>query len=246
MRGVWVFAIILLSLLAVPIVDAATIYGKVYDYGLRLAANSVVQINTLPPQQLVSANGSYSFNAIKGDYTLVALFNDVNGADVYYVEENISVLDNGSYVRDLILFPVTDLSELDIDPDIYDPVSLNGDSVALSSLLYPLAFVVAIIVLFLLLRPLFFKKKDVREPAAEGKPAPAVSDRAIAEDADADDLDKLLAFVRKHRRVTQKDIRKEFPLSEAKISLMITELEHDGKLRKIKKGRGNIILFVDK
>ena len=44
-------------------------------------------------------------------------------------------------------------------------------------------------------------------------------------------------------RITQKDLRKHFPLSEAKVSLMITELEAKGKLEKIKKGRGNIIIL---
>ena len=39
------------------------------------------------------------------------------------------------------------------------------------------------------------------------------------------------------------EIRKHFPLSEAKISLMITELEHKGIVNRIKKGRGNVIIL---
>ncbi len=38
------------------------------------------------------------------------------------------------------------------------------------------------------------------------------------------------------------DIRKNFPYSEAKISLMIDELEAKGLVKKVKKGRGNLIL----
>jgi len=236
MRGTWIFSIILLSLLALPLASSATIHGKVYDYSLRLATDSVVQLSTLPPQQLVSVDGVYSFDVTEGNYVIAALLKDDNGEIVYYVEENISVVDDGDYVRDLILFPASDLSELDIDPDIYDPVSLNGEPSALGSLLYPVILAVAIVVLFLLLSPLLFKKKEEKQVVAEKQP---VVDGF-------DDSERLLAFVQKHRRVTQKDIRKEFPLSEAKISLMITELEHDGKVRKIKKGRGNIIIFVDK
>jgi len=38
-------------------------------------------------------------------------------------------------------------------------------------------------------------------------------------------------------------LRKEMLyLSEAKISLILTELEHKGKIEKIKKGRGNVIV----
>ena len=44
-------------------------------------------------------------------------------------------------------------------------------------------------------------------------------------------------------RATQKAKRKEIQLSEAKISLMIEELEHKGIVEKIKKGRGNIIIL---
>ena len=44
-------------------------------------------------------------------------------------------------------------------------------------------------------------------------------------------------------RTTQKDIRKRIPLSEAKVSLLISELESMGKIKKIKKGRGNIIVL---
>ena len=58
------------------------------------------------------------------------------------------------------------------------------------------------------------------------------------------DIAKLIEFLKKEGgRTTQKDIRNEIPLSEAKISLMISELEHKGIIDKVKKGRGNIILL---
>ena len=43
--------------------------------------------------------------------------------------------------------------------------------------------------------------------------------------------------------MTQKDIRKSIPFSEAKVSLILADLEHTGKIEKIKKGRGNIIIL---
>ena len=59
-----------------------------------------------------------------------------------------------------------------------------------------------------------------------------------------DDLKKVISIVEEEGgRATQKDIRKKMPLSEAKISLLIAELEHTGKIKKIKKGRGNIIIL---
>ena len=61
------------------------------------------------------------------------------------------------------------------------------------------------------------------------------------------DIDGVIEIIRKEGgRTTQKDIRKMIPLSEAKISLMISELEAKGVVQKIKKGRGNIIVLKDK
>ena len=59
-----------------------------------------------------------------------------------------------------------------------------------------------------------------------------------------DDLNKIIQLLKKNQgRMSQRELRKHFALSEAKISLMITELETEGKLKKIKKGRGNILIL---
>jgi uncharacterized membrane protein len=61
----------------------------------------------------------------------------------------------------------------------------------------------------------------------------------------ADDAAKaVLDIIKNEKRITQKDIRKQLPDSEAKISLVISELESKGIVKKIKKGRGNIIIYV--
>ena len=65
--------------------------------------------------------------------------------------------------------------------------------------------------------------------------------------AEDDGLKQITDIVKKEGgRATQKDIRKQIPLSEAKISLMIAELEHKGIIEKIKKGRGNILILKKK
>jgi len=58
-----------------------------------------------------------------------------------------------------------------------------------------------------------------------------------------DDFERIYNFIKKEKRTTQKEIRKNSSLSEAKISLIITQLEEDGKIQKIKKGRTNIIIL---
>ena len=59
-----------------------------------------------------------------------------------------------------------------------------------------------------------------------------------------DELDDVLNLIKKEGgRITQKNIRKNLGLSEAKASLIITELEHKEIVKRIKKGRGNIIIL---
>ena len=44
-------------------------------------------------------------------------------------------------------------------------------------------------------------------------------------------------------RINQVELRHNLPYSEAKVSLMISDLEDRGLVRRIKKGRGNIIVL---
>ena len=101
-------------------------------------------------------------------------------------------------------------------PDVYeDEIDIYFWQIAL------VVFVLAVIFYFL------FKKK-------KKKP----------KDINEDKADEVLAFIKKQGgRVTQKDIRKQFPVSEAKISLVITELEDKKLVKRIKRGRGNIIIL---
>ena len=58
-----------------------------------------------------------------------------------------------------------------------------------------------------------------------------------------EEVNKIYNLIKSHKRVTQKEIRNASPLSESKISLIISELENEGKIRKIKRGRANIIIL---
>lgn len=62
-----------------------------------------------------------------------------------------------------------------------------------------------------------------------------------------DDLKQTLEMIGKAGgRITQKDLRKQLGASEAKVSLLLADLEDRGLIKKIKKGRGNIIILIDK
>ena len=59
-----------------------------------------------------------------------------------------------------------------------------------------------------------------------------------------EDLQELVKLIKKlGSRTTQKELVKQTGLSEAKISLMLTELEDLGKIKRIKKGRTNVVVL---
>ena len=231
-------------LLASSGVQAATIMGSVYNLYFDQLNKAIVSIDTQPTQTMVSKGGAYKFDVPEGRYTLLAAYID-NGT-TYSAKERLVVAQDGEYVIDLILIP-----ELESD-DTLDNLS-QTEFIPFEQETSPIGLVLTIIlVLFFLLYVILTKahflgddaehqkhpeqKKDVNKPHDEQP----VKD----EGADLNDEEKLMNFIKEQGgRVTQKDIRKRFPLSEAKVSLVIADLESQGKIKKIKKGRNNIIIL---
>jgi hypothetical protein len=61
-----------------------------------------------------------------------------------------------------------------------------------------------------------------------------------------DDLQEVLDIVIANGgRITQKDLRGKLRYSEAKVSLIVSDLENRGLVDKFKKGRGNIIIIPE-
>jgi uncharacterized membrane protein len=57
------------------------------------------------------------------------------------------------------------------------------------------------------------------------------------------DLERIISFLDEQGgRATQKEIRKLFPYSEAKVSLMISELESKELVERFKKGRSKVVV----
>ena len=80
------------------------------------------------------------------------------------------------------------------------------------------------------------------------KPSIKVDSKPLSEELGMQkDIDLVISIIKKHQgRINQLDLRDELPFSEAKVSLIIKELEHKGILEKIKKGRGNILVLTEK
>jgi uncharacterized membrane protein len=210
----------------VQAVSAATISGTVYDMNLEEQENAVIGISTEPMQTYVAKNGTYMFNLNPGQYTIIAFKS--NGGNLELTQK-IAIKEEGDYLLDLILFPsikeeeeLLNITQYDFGDDYF-----KANDYSLYWIVGISILVLSIIIAYFMLKP---KKKEEKQETL----------KKLVDTKD--DADRIIEFIKKQGgRVTQKDIRKEFPSSEAKISLIITELEHKGKIEKIKKGRGNIV-----
>ncbi|MBI2102020.1 hypothetical protein HYT53_05415 [Candidatus Woesearchaeota archaeon] len=154
------------------------------------------------------------------------------------VQENITIRQDGNYVLDLILFPDVEEGIEEIDIDVGDDVVGNARGGISYSVL------TAAFVLIALSIGAFYYIKKIK-PKKE--PEKITGQKVKTEESEDDGLSQLVKIIKNEGgRATQKEIRKQIPLSEAKISLMIAELEHKGVIEKIKKGRGNIIILKKK
>ena len=237
--------LIILILLCFLISNAssATITGEVFEwYNFEKLDNVIVEIDTIPAQRDVSINGIYSFEVGFGEYNISAEYYS-QGELVYVDDQNVLVTNDGNFVIDLIMFPILDFDEGIVDVNFED---INVDEILIEDEgeVNDLAgIIISFIVLIILLILLFLANKDLLPKTKKEKRL------ELRKNENIDDLDKyarqVLELLKKRgNRLTQKEIRDEIAeIGEAKISLIIAELEAIGKVKKIKKGRGNIIIL---
>ncbi len=222
--------LILTLLLLVFPVSGAIIHGTVYSWeNLRPLHKAIVTINTTPEQRVVTENGTYSFVVPPGRYVIKAYYYS-NGELELYDEENITVKGNGTYVLDLILFPTLNVSE-----EIPN-VQLNLGS---KSSTFPISLLIFAPAIFLIAVFLIFRLRGRRSDT----PSKGIEEISREEEL-PEDLKEIVEILRKEGgRMTQKELRKRLGYSEAKVSLMIADLERRGIVEKVKKGRGNVIFL---
>ena len=232
------FGYLILFLLLAGIASAATIHGTVYDLSLKKQSNARVEINTSPNQFLVAQNGTYYFNVPNGYYTIKAYMIQKNTV-LASVQENITIKQAGDYVLDLILFPEIEEGVEEVDINISDNIAETKN--------YGMIVVFIILSSIIVISAALFYFKKYSKAKKEKSMEDAKTGQKGESQAEDDGLKQITDIVKKEGgRATQKDIRKQIPLSEAKISLMIAELEHKGIIEKIKKGRGNILILKKK
>jgi len=214
--------ILLIFLLFFSSVQAANIQGTVYDFNLDKLENVIIEIDTVPKQSYVSKDATYNLNVNPGNYILAAAYLEDNYI-LYEIQEEIQIKNDGDYTLDLILMPSLDGEFYEgTDINLIDIYEKNGFNYKWLLIILAIILLIGIFVRFKLLKNYLNKNNNLEEDIPK----------------------KIIEIIKKQGgRTTQKEIRKKIPLSEAKISLVITELEHKNIIEKIKKGRGNIIIL---
>lgn len=221
---------------------AAIIHGNVYDLYLDKQNNAVVSINSVPEQTYVVKNGTYSIELQPGEYVLKADYSEM-GELKSSAEENITIAEEGDYVIDLILFPNfgeeedilneinLDVADGVIEKTFWDKLIFGGFIAVLIKAIAVFVSLVIIIIFALKINKTLKKEVDGIEEKEE-------------RNTEKNEIEKIMDYIKSQGgRVTQKELRKHFMSSQARMSLILTELEHNGIIEKIKKGRGNVIIL---
>lgn len=242
--------IFLLFILNFSLISAATLTGTIYNNQLEPEQNVLLTINTLPQQKYLAKEGIYSFELLPGNYTL----NFQKG--FFSSNEEIQIIDDtGKYNVDLFLVPdLHDEENLlsDTAEDLGSSLDENilAEKTSLKAWYTYWNFVILFFIIawagyrFFKLRKKYGSiSKFRRQIKIESNKSLEQIKQEIAQEPTY--LDRALEIIKQHNgRLNQKDLRQEMlPLSEAKISLIVSELEHQGKVDKIKKGRSNIIVL---
>ncbi len=214
----------------------ALVHGTVYSWeNLKPLPKAIVVVNSTPIQRVVTKNGSYSFNLPPGNYVIKAYYYQ-NGKLMLYDEDNITIKKNGSYIVDLILFPPLkfNISQPNVEFEVPQKSSNNSIVVLVVSLA---ALTGAVLTGLYVARLKSRKEKKVENSQA--------TFQTTLENLPEDLKEALKEIVNSGGRITQKELRSRLKYSEAKVSLIISDLERRGIVEKVKKGRGNIIFLKD-
>ena len=247
--------------------SAAVVHGTTYEWStFGVLENTIVEVNSTPPQVLVASSGSYTFDLPEGSYTIRAEYYKGNLLE-HCAEEEITIIGDGDFVLDLLMFPPMEdeylYGDINFSEDIFDYEEFHKDEKDSTALFYA----IGIFLVLAIVSALFLWKRGKKGSGSEDysceplepEPEPETETEVLEEPAEPEelehvdieskipsDLQEVLSIIRNHEgRIAQKDLRTRLNCSEAKASLMITDLEDRGLVKKVKKGRGNVIILAD-
>lgn len=247
--------ILILSLLLLlsysSYVLGAKIEGTIYDENLNPMKNIVLIVNSVPEQRILISNGSYEIYIEPGNYQLrFVKLNNINES----VTENLVVDKNGVFTFDVFFIPDFEedlyMYEIeDIEEQDFNIFGIEKDKGVKGATFRFIIVVISLVLLFLIYivvrKTIKNKKKERKDEKEELEVVAKEENKKIELNREDATTDKIIEILKNaDGRMTQRELRKIMPYSEAKISLMLAELEEEGRIKRIKKGRGNIIILT--
>ena len=241
-------------ILILPAACAFTIHGTIYEWStFEPLDNVLIEVNSTPVQFRVATSGVYSFNLPPGNYLIKTSYYN-NDTLEYYSEDNMTVTEEvGDFVFDILLFPLEEEEDEFPDEDLGNVTfDIRGNPGFDWNYVY---IVVLLLVILAAAGYYYYRQKESNDKEIEAAPEmyqeePQEMPQKSRPDISAplpDDLREIITILEgAGGRITQMDLRKKLKCSEAKVSLMITDLEARGLVQKIKKGRGNILILGKK
>jgi len=268
----------------------ATIHGATYAWDtLEPLNDTVIDINSNPPQSIVAKNGVYSFELGPGDYVITASYYR-NNTLVYSKQTTLKIEAEGNYVFDLLLYPVSENRTVKAIGDKTNNINSVNPAEEAKTDSSTISYLGITLMLFFLLGGGYkFSRKhkemnknrsqtgkfdtsgllakvlgknlgsgvksefenigeavSITEPVIEPLGNSEIETAALKNPPLSTDLREVLDLVRGHKgRITQKDLRSKLEYSEVKVSILLSELEKRGLIKKFKNGRENIVILTD-
>lgn len=268
----------------------ATVHGVTYLWDTFEPLNdTLIDINSNPPQSIVAKNGKYSFELVPGEYIITARYYK-NNTLTYSKEATFTIEGEGNYVFDLLLYPVSEYPATEtVSANINNPNNVNPPEQTRTGS-STISYLLTALTLSLLLgggykfsrkhknrdkntfqegkfnisgllvkglgksigsgvRPGFGNLEEtvsITEPITETADNSETEAAALKKLPISTELRRVMDVIRSHKgQITQKDLRSRLEYSEVKVSLMLTELEKRGLIKKFKNGRENIVVLID-
>lgn len=246
----------------ITLLHSTTVTGQIFNgEDNSLMNNTLVTIEDLDgsivAQQFFS--NQYQLEIPSGNYT-VRVYHYGNGTLEHYSDYRIQALQQTMQL-DLILIPY----ELQVlVPGFISPplankysnstqinnLSPNGLPVNDYIFLYILLAIIVILLAYLIYRqiyPMSTAERTEENGRSRGKAKKPKEKMQVEKEQTLDeDSKRVLSILKENEgRMIQKELREILNFSETKMSLVITELEVLGIVKRIKKGRENILKLVD-
>lgn len=209
-----------------PGVDAATVYGAIYDSQMNPVTKTVVHINSSPPQRHISRYGGYSFIVGEGEYEITAelTYNNITRT---IASQRITIDQDGEYRIDLF---------------VSDDISFEQPLEQETGYWWWWIGIILVGGIGMWGLGIWYAQRFKGNSTETSQSVVVSESEPITHPLKA----KILSILDKHQgKVSQRDIRKELRYSQAKISMVLTEMEQDNTITRIKSGRSNTIIRVE-